>query len=242
MHHDQLAGPNFIQILVCHRSWRAILRFCGCALLHRTNTSFLPSIPAALSMVCIVLSNSCTPAVSPGTWSSPPDGINYTPVNHDAASCLKFKDTATNLKNGRTTTCSSSRMSSTSMYLPWPWPWFRFFVRPTLLVGAVLATFHCEYENYAHPVLLQMLVHTDLGHHYSSARGDPHMGSIGLGACQRLFPVVHSLQHLRPTRVRTFVVRVYQGVRMSLSRTILLGLTAAAPTTASVPQHAQHVL
>ncbi|KAG1805631.1 hypothetical protein EV424DRAFT_1430029 [Suillus variegatus] len=149
-------------------------------------------------MVCIVLSNSCTPAVSPGTWSSLPDGIKYTPVNHDAASCLKFKDTATNLKNGCTTTCSFSCMSSTSML----------FGISAHTVGwcCFNATFHCEYENYAHLVLLQILVHTDLGHHDSSARRDPHMGSIGLGACQRLFPIVHSLQHLRPMRVRTFAV------------------------------------
>ncbi|KAG1875871.1 hypothetical protein C8R48DRAFT_369315 [Suillus tomentosus] len=107
------------------------------------------------------------------------------------------------------------------MYLPWPWPWFGLFGMFLFLNDFGLTSRHREYENDAHPVFLQILVHTDLGHHDSSALGDPHMGSISVGACQRLFLVVHSLQHLRPTRVRTFV---YQGTldqRLRPSRTDL---------------------
>ncbi|KAG2097994.1 uncharacterized protein F5147DRAFT_656229 [Suillus discolor] len=52
----------------------------------------------------------------------------------------------------------------------------KYFHVPSLAVAVVLFA------------LLQILVHTDLGHHDTSALADPHMGSISLGACQRLSP------------------------------------------------------
>jgi hypothetical protein len=55
-------------------------------------------------------------------------------------------------------------------------------------------------------VKLRGAVHLDLGHYDSSTPAGPRMDSIGLGEHQHLFPIVHSLQHLQPTRAQTFTV------------------------------------
>ncbi|KAG1903262.1 uncharacterized protein F5891DRAFT_1276434 [Suillus fuscotomentosus] len=98
-----------------------------------------------------------------------------------------------------TTARSSSRTSSTSMYLPWPWPWFGLFGMFLFLNDFGLTSRHREYENDAHLVLIQILVHTDLGHHDSSALGDPHMGSISIAPAANESSNIGIPRHSRST-------------------------------------------